>query len=134
MNILCIGVLSPSTPNTVFKTHSTIRCNNTPVAYQTFTHQIWWVVVFYDQAYQIRWAKHAFSGRCDFTAMVCCSFGGHSTPQFLQCITRLIQSSTSMLQPCYKVISRVFQSYFTFGMMPSVSVYACLPCLLQPVC
>ena len=28
---------------------------------------------------------HTFSGRCDITPMVCCSFGGHSTPQFLQC-------------------------------------------------
>ena len=39
----------------------------------------------YDLAHQIRWAKHTFSGRCDITPMVCCSFGGHSTPQFLQC-------------------------------------------------
>ena len=56
-----------------------------PMAYQTFTHQIWWVMVCYDLAHQIRWAKHTFSGRCDITPMVCCSFGGHSTPQFLQC-------------------------------------------------
>ena len=40
----------------------------------------------YDLAQQIRCAKHTFSGRCDITPMVCCSFGGHSTPQFLQCI------------------------------------------------
>ena len=39
----------------------------------------------YDLAHQIRCAKHTFSGRCDITPMVCCSFGGHSTPQFLQC-------------------------------------------------
>ena len=69
----------------MFKTHSTIRCDNTPVAYQTFTHQIWWVMVCYDLAHQIRCAKHTFSGRCDITPMVCCSFGGHSTPQFLLC-------------------------------------------------
>ena len=56
-----------------------------PMAYQTFTHQIWWAMVYYDLAHQIRWAKHTFSGRCDITTMVCCSFGGHSTPQFLQC-------------------------------------------------
>ena len=64
-----------------------IRCSkhtqplgdNTPMAYQTFTHQIWWVMVCYDLAHQIRWAKR------DITPMVCCSFGGHSTPQFLQC-------------------------------------------------
>ena len=82
MNILCIGV---RTPNTVFKTHSNNRCDNTPMAYQTFTHQIWWVMVCYDLVHQIWWAKHTFSGRCDITPMVCCSFGGHSTPQFLQC-------------------------------------------------
>ena len=29
-------------------------------------------------------AKHTVSGRCDITPMVCCTFGGHSTPQFLQ--------------------------------------------------
>ena len=40
----------------------------------------------YDLAHQIRCAKHTFSGRCDITPMVCCSFGGHSTPQFLQCM------------------------------------------------
>ena len=85
MNILYIGVHQPNTPNTVFKTHSTIRCDNTPMVYQTFTHQIWWVMVCYDLAHQIRWAKHTFSGRCDITPMVYCSFGGHSTPQFLQC-------------------------------------------------
>ena len=55
------------------------------MAYQTFTHQIWWVMVCYDLAHQIRWAKHTFSGRCDITPMVCCLFGGHSTPQFLRC-------------------------------------------------
>ena len=54
MNILCIGVLKLSTPNTVFKTHSTIRCDNTPTAYQTFTHQIWRVMVCNDLAHQIR--------------------------------------------------------------------------------
>ena len=43
------------------------------------------VMVCYDLAHQIRWAKHSFTGRCDFTPMVCCSFGGHSAPQFLQC-------------------------------------------------
>ena len=32
-----------------------------------------------------KWAKHTFGGRCDFTLMVCSSFGGYSTPQFLQC-------------------------------------------------
>ena len=42
-------------------------------------------MVYYDLAHQIRCAKHTFSGRCDITPMVCCSFGGHSTPQFLQC-------------------------------------------------
>ena len=56
------------------------------MAYQSFTHQIWWVMVCYDLAHQIRCAKHTFSGQCDITPMVCCSFGGHSTPQFLQCI------------------------------------------------
>ena len=56
------------------------------MAYQTFTHQIWWGMVCYDLAHQIWWAKHTFSGRCDITPMVCCSFGGHSTPQFLQCM------------------------------------------------
>ena len=55
------------------------------MAYQTFTHQIWWVMVCYDLAHQIRCAKHTFSGWCDIPPMVCCSFGGHSTPQFLQC-------------------------------------------------
>ena len=55
------------------------------MAYQTFTHQIWWVMVCYDLAHQIRCAKHTFSGLCDIPPMVCCSFGGHSTPQFLQC-------------------------------------------------
>ena len=56
------------------------------MAYQTFTHQIWWVMVCYDLAHQVRCAKHTFSGWCDIPPMVCCSFGGHSTPQFLQCI------------------------------------------------
>ena len=56
------------------------------MAYQSFTHQIWWVMVCYDLAHQIRCAKHTFSGWCDITPMVCCSFGGHSTPQFLQCV------------------------------------------------
>ena len=37
----------------------------------------------------MRCAKHTFSGRCDITPMVCCSFGGHSTPQFLQCIHKV---------------------------------------------
>ena len=55
------------------------------MAYQTFTHQIWWVMVCYDLVHQIRWDKHTFSGRCDITPMVCCSFGVHSTPQFLLC-------------------------------------------------
>ena len=55
------------------------------MAYQTFTHQIWWVMVCYDLAHQIRCAKHTFSGWCDIPPMVCCSFCGHSTPQFLQC-------------------------------------------------
>ena len=55
------------------------------MAYQSSTHQIWWVMVCYDLAHQITCAKHTFSGRCDITPMVCCSFGGHSTPQFLQC-------------------------------------------------
>ena len=96
MNILCIGVLRPSTPNKVFETHSTIRCDNTPMAYQTFTHQIWWVMVCYNLAHQIRWAKHTFSGRCDITPMVCCSFGGHSTPQFLQCKHAFQTTTTSL--------------------------------------
>ena len=47
-------------------------------------------MVCYNLAHQIRWAKHTFSGRCDITPMVCCSFGGHSTPQFLQCIEQYI--------------------------------------------
>ena len=55
------------------------------MAYQTFSHQIWWVMACYDLAHQIRCAKHTFRDRCDITPMVCCSFGGHSTPQFLQC-------------------------------------------------
>ena len=58
------------------------------MAYQTFTHQIWWVMVCYDLAHQIRCAKHTFSGWCDIPPMVCCSFGGHSTPQFLQCMIK----------------------------------------------
>ena len=58
------------------------------MAYQTFTHQIWWVMVCYDLAHQIRCAKHTFSGWCDIPPMVCCSFGGHSTPQILQCTGR----------------------------------------------
>ena len=71
----------------VFKTHSTITgmYDYTPMAYQTFTHQIWWVMVCYNLVHQIRCAKHTFSGRCDITLMVCCSFGVHSTPQFLHC-------------------------------------------------
>ena len=40
----------------------------------------------YDLSHQIRCAKYTFSGRSDITPMVCCSFGGHSTPQFLQCM------------------------------------------------
>ena len=55
------------------------------MAYQTFTHQVWGVMVCYDLAHQIRCAKHTFSGWCDFPPMVCCSFCGHITPQFLQC-------------------------------------------------
>ena len=43
-----------------------------------------------DLAHQVRWAKHVFSGQCDFTPMVCCSFGGHSTPQFLQCDSSMV--------------------------------------------
>ena len=70
----------------VFKIHSIVGCDNMPMAYQTFTHQIWWVMVCYDLAHQIRCAMHTFSGRCDITPMVCCSLGGHSTPQFLQCM------------------------------------------------
>ena len=58
------------------------------MAYQTFTHQIWWVMACYDLANQIRCAKHTFRGRCDITPIVCCSFGGHSTPQFLQCMLK----------------------------------------------
>ena len=61
------------------------------MAYQTFTHQIWWVMVCYDLAHQIRCAKHTFSGLCDIPPMVCCSFGGHSTPQFLQCSEIIVQ-------------------------------------------
>ena len=64
------------------------------MAYQSFTHQIWWVIVCYDLAHQIRWAKHTFSGRCDITPMVCCTFGGHSTPQFLQCIATILTTFT----------------------------------------
>ena len=60
---------------------------------QTFTHQIWWVMACYDLAHQIRCAKHTFRGWCDITPMVCCSFGGHSTPQFLQCILIKIYST-----------------------------------------
>ena len=56
------------------------------MAYQTFTHQIRWVMVCYDLAHQLRCAKHTFSGQCDITPMVCCSFGGHSTSQFLECV------------------------------------------------
>ena len=83
--ILGIGVLLLSTPNTVFKTHPTIWCENTPMVCQTFIRQIWWVMVCSDLAHQIWCSKHTFSGRCEITPMVCCSFGGHSTPQFLQC-------------------------------------------------
>ena len=55
------------------------------MVYQTFTHQIWLVMVCYDLEHQIRCAKQTFSGRCDIMRMVCCSFGVHNTPQFLQC-------------------------------------------------
>ena len=61
------------------------------MAYQTFTHQIWWVMACYDLAHQIRCAKHTFHGQCDITPMVCCSFDGHSTPQFLQCRERVTE-------------------------------------------
>ena len=66
------------------------------MAYQTFTHQIWWVMVCYDLAHQIRLAKHTFSGRCDIAHIVCCSFGGHSTPQFLQCGGEHLQCGVTM--------------------------------------
>ena len=59
----------------VFKTHSTIRCDNTHMVYQTFTYQIRWVMVCYDLVHRIRCAKHTFSGQCGITPMVCCSFG-----------------------------------------------------------
>ena len=36
-------------------------------------------MVSYDLEHQIRCAKHTFSGRCDITPMVCCSFGVQST-------------------------------------------------------
>ena len=67
------------------------------MVYQTFTHQIWWVMVCYDLAHQIRCAKHTFSGWCDIPPMVCCSFGGHSTPQFLQCT----EVATSLIPHSY---------------------------------
>ena len=67
------------------------------MAYQTFTHQIWWVMVCYDLAHQIRCAKHTFSGWCDIPPMVCCSFGGHSTPQFLQCTVAIRTVDTDVI-------------------------------------
>ena len=56
----------------------------------------------YDLAHQIRWAKHTFSGQCDITPMVCCSFGGHNTPQFLRCALREKQSSKSYHKQYYR--------------------------------
>ena len=55
----------------------------------------------YDLAHQIRCTKHTFSGRCDITPMVCCLFGGHSTPQFLQCSASQMESpsATQMESP-----------------------------------
>ena len=70
-----------------------------------FTHQIWWVMACYDLAHQIRCAKHTFRGRCDITPMVCCSFGEHSTPQFLQCTITVKLHSSKLLQT-----SRVYWS------------------------
>ena len=71
------------------------------MAYQIFTHQIWWVMVCYDLAHQIRWAKHTFSGRCDITPMVCCWFGGHSTPQFLQCAYCILSDQYTDNSTCF---------------------------------
>ena len=76
------------------------------MAYQTFTHQIWWVMVCYDLAHQIRCAKHTFSGWCDIPPMVCCSFGGHSTPQFLQC------SFPTFSPPLTNIFSNFFCMFF----------------------
>ena len=41
--------------------------------------------MYYDLVHQIGCAKHTFSGKCDITPMVCCSFVVHITLQFLQC-------------------------------------------------
>ena len=95
------------------------------MAYQSFTHQIWWVMVCYDLAHQIRCAKHTFSGRCDITPMVCCSFGGHSTPQFLQCMKpRQIDPSlmvwTQGPSPCCSFFTKknhTFVAYSRFKMI-----------------
>ena len=92
LEVCCHTYSKPSTPTTVFKTH---KCDNTPMAYQSFTHQIWWVMVCYYLAHQLRCAKHTFSGQCDITPMACCSFGGHSTPYVLQCTSTFLNTSTS---------------------------------------
>ena len=97
--------------------------NNTCMHTSSFDNDVSWFVVIggasyvcgwspqvcYDLAHQISWAKHTVSGLCDITPMVCCSFGGHSTPQVLQCrIQTLIQKSTGMDMP-------LFQLFFFWG-------------------
>ena len=91
------------------------------MAYQTFTHQIWWVMVCYDLAHQIRCAKHTFSGRCDITPMVCCSFGGHSTPQFLQCASHwtnfgFTPGVNNICKFSSNIYSTLVTSLFTLGL------------------
>ena len=107
----------------VFKTRSTIRCDNTPMAYQTFTHQIWWVMVCYDLAHQIKWAKHTFSGRCDITPMVCCSFGGHTQHSFYSvCTDRVRVIFLSLLPFAFFPFPPIFfchpYSFFLFSVVP----------------
>ena len=60
----------------MFKTCSTIRCDNIPMVYQAFRHQIWWVMVCYDLVHQI----NVLSTLLVFgVILVCCLFGVHST-------------------------------------------------------
>ena len=84
------------------------------MAYKTFTHQIWWVMACYDLTHQIRCAKHTFRGRCDITPMVCCSFGGHSTPQFLQCACNKHVSIFPVGKAFVKQMLAIIRMHYTF--------------------
>ena len=103
----------------MFKTHSTIRRDNTPMAYQTFTHQIWWVVMCYDLVHQIRWAKQTFSGQCDITPMVCCLFCVHSTPQFYS----VIYPKLPLHNQFYTCLSKVVCMQFVFFLLYLIFIY-----------